>query len=670
MNLRGKNCCLLVAITLTLIFPTHVIAQGPTNLAVLGSATAATSTSTVPDAPEPAMPAQVTRPVSQYPTGGTGGDWRVGITIYGWFPGVHGTVGAMGHNSSVHSSFSDIFHVLKGIVPIAVEADKGRFLMPVDLLWMKLGINNGIPLNDKGQTSINTHLTQSTFTPKVGYRLYDGDKMKFDALAGIRYWYVGINNTLEPSGVGHSRSTNFVDGLGGARIILPFGEKAAMTVGGDAGAGESNLDYQVVGLLNFNLTPKFGLGLGWRYMYDDYRPTTNQVVYIPTMSGPLAGFTFNTGGKPPAPMTASCSALPAQVYPGDPVTVTATGQGLNPKLNTVYTWNGNGVSGSGTTANVNTSALQPGTYTVTGNLKQGKPGKEGLKPWEVAHCSTTYTVKDFEPPTISCSASPTDLKPGASSTITAHAVSPQNRPLTYSYLASAGTVTGDTTTATYSSTRVPSGPVQVTCTVSDDKGHIATATTSMNIQAPPPPPPPPPPPSLLLHSVFFPTALPNEERPERGLAESQEQILTVLAADFKGYLQVKPDARLTLTGHADPRGGDEYNMALSERRVGSVKNFLVQQGIPASSIDTRALGDSQALTKDEVKDLVQKNPELTEEERNKILRNVNTIYLAQNRRVDITLANTGQESVQLYPFNAHDAETLLDTRSQAHAKKQ
>jgi hypothetical protein len=210
--------------------------------------------------------------------------------------------------------------------------------------------------------------------------------------------------------------------------------------------------------------------------------------------------------------------------------------------------------------------------------------------------------------------------------------------------------------------------VQITCNVVDDKGHSATATTSVNITAPPPAPPPPPP-SLLLHSVFFPTALPNEKRPDKGLATSQEKILTTLATDFKAYLQVKPDARLTLTGHADPRGGNNYNQALTERRVGSVKNFLVQQGVPESSIDTVALGDTHLLSKDEVKQLLQTNPDLTEEERAKILRNINQIYLAQNRRVDITLANTGQQSAQVYPFNAHDAETLLSEKPQAHARK-
>jgi OmpA family len=670
MNLRCKNFCLMLALTLTSLFCTPVFAQGPSESTVSDSATASpTAEPAIPDAPTP-TPLPAPGPVSQYPTGATGGGWRVGITVYGWFPGLHGTVGAFGHNSSVHVPFSDVFHTLKGVIPVAVEADKGRFLMPVDFIWMKLGIDDGIPLNDFDQTSIDTHMTQSILTPKLGYRLLDAEHLKFDALGGIRYWHLGLNNTLDPSGLNISESANWVDGLGGGRFILPFGEKAAVTVAGDAGAGAADLDYQLVGLLNYNITRKLGLAVGWRYLYEDYRPgNSSQFVYDTTTSGAIAGFGYNFGGKPPVPPTASCSASPTQVFPGDQVTVTATTAGLNPKLNVLYTWTGDGVTGDGTTAHVNTSALSPGTYTVTGNVKEGKLGKEGLKPWEVASCSATYTVKEFEPPTISCSANPTDLKPGDSSTITAQAVSPQNRPLTYSYQSSSGTISGSGATATYSSAGASPGPVQITGTVTDDKGHTASCSTGLNIQAPPPPPPPPPP-SLLLHSVFFPTALPNEKRPDKGLAESQEQILTTLATEFKNYLQVKPDARLTLTGHADPRGGNKYNQALSERRVGTVKNFLVNQGVPESSIDTVALGDSQALTKVQVKDLVEKNPDLTDQERTKILRNLTTIYLAQNRRVDITLANTGQQSVQLYPFNAHDAGTLLSEKPQAHAKKQ
>ena len=382
---------------------------------------------------------------------------------------------------------------------------------------------------------------------------------------------------------------------------------------------------------------------------------------------------FGTMAPPPT-VTIACAAQPNSVFPGEPITVTATAGSTLPKDHVVYSWSGQGVTGTDTTAKVDTSNLAPGSYTVNCGVKEGKPGKEGLKPWESASSTATFTVKEYEPPTLSCSANPTDLKPGDSSTVTSQGVSPQNRPLTYSYQSSGGTISGSGTTATYSSTGASTGPVQITCSVSDDKNHTATANTSVTI-APPPPPPGPSPEQirleqrLALHSVFFPTALPREKHPEGGLVESQQATLTTLATDFKSYLQFKADAHLTLTGHADPRGSEKYNQALSERRVNRAKDFLVSQGVPATAIDVQAVGKTQELTKDEVKDLVDKNPDLSDADKKKVLRRIAVIYLAQNRRVDVTLTNTGQQSVQLYPFNAADSATLLNEKQPVHGKK-
>jgi outer membrane protein OmpA-like peptidoglycan-associated protein len=188
----------------------------------------------------------------------------------------------------------------------------------------------------------------------------------------------------------------------------------------------------------------------------------------------------------------------------------------------------------------------------------------------------------------------------------------------------------------------------------------------VNVQ---PPPPPPPKVSaverrLALHSVYFATDRPTRKNPDAGLLASQERTLITLASDFHTYLQSKPDARLTLEGHADPRGSVEYNQALSERRVNRVKRFLIEQGVPAANIQTEAFGKQQNLTDAEVKDAVERNPELSTEDRQRVLNNMRTIILASNRRVDITLSNAGQasqESVREYPFNAVDSLTLLDT---------
>lgn len=469
--------------------------------------------------------------------------------------------------------------------------------------------------------------------------------------------------------------TPFIHGLvGGASISGP--DHNGPKFGPDLTAG-GGLDFATP-FMNHHLSIRV-FQADYEYMHADFGPGVyggRANINAARLSG---GLVFHVGSiAPPAPPTIACAASPATVFPGEPVSVTATASGLNPKENAVYTWSGEGVTGNGTTATAATGALAPGTYTVKCGVKEGKAGKEGLKPWQVADSSTTFTVKDFEPPTISCSANPTTINPGDSATITATAVSPQNRPLTYSYTATAGTISGSGSTATYNSAGAPSGTTEVTCNVADDKGHSATANTSLTI-APPPPPPGPSPEQvrlehrLALHSVFFPTAQPTAKHPEGGLVESQQQTLTTLATDFKSYLAIKPDGRITLTGHADVRGSAEFNQALTERRVNRVKSFLVEQGVPESAIDTRAEGKEQQLSKEQVKALVDENPELTDADKKKMDRRMAVIYLAQNRRVDITLNNTGQQSVQLYPFNAADSKTLLSekepVRKKAAAKK-
>jgi outer membrane protein OmpA-like peptidoglycan-associated protein len=140
---------------------------------------------------------------------------------------------------------------------------------------------------------------------------------------------------------------------------------------------------------------------------------------------------------------------------------------------------------------------------------------------------------------------------------------------------------------------------------------------------------------------------------------SQAVTLDTLAADFKQYLTYKPDAHLILGGHADVRGGKEYNQLLSERRVEKTKSHLIEKGVAADHIDTKAYGVEQNMTDDEVRKLLEDDPDLTPAEKQKFLKNLLTVRLANNRRVDVTLSTTGEQSVRRFPFNAKDALTLL-----------
>ncbi len=390
--------------------------------------------------------------------------------------------------------------------------------------------------------------------------------------------------------------TLFAHGLvGGANLGGPNSENPfyhnpyrwgpTLTAGG-------GMDYDLPFLSN-----RFSLRLfqaDYRWIHEDYGPTAPS---IPT-GGALGGRTNLNGVElstgivmhfghiiPPPPVTYACSVSPTTVYPGDPITVTGTAANLNPKKPATYTWSADGgvISGTSSTATIDTKTAAPGTYTVKGHVS------EGSKPTEMADCTATYTVKQFEPPTVSCSASPSTVAPGDSSTITASGMSPQNRPLTYSYSATAGSVSGSGSTATLNTAGAAPGTITVTANVVDDKGQSASCTTTVTVNAPPPPPAPV---TTALCSVNFER---DKKRPTRVDNEAKaclDDIALKLQSDSSAKLAVVGNAtteETTATGKKKKPVGADY----AARRAVNTKDYLVtEKGIDASRISVYTGSDN------------------------------------------------------------------------------
>ncbi len=282
---------------------------------------------------------------------------------------------------------------------------------------------------------------------------------------------------------------------------------------------------------------------------------------------------------PPPPVTYSCSVNPSAVFPGDPVTVTGTAMNLNPKKPATYTWSGTGVkiTGDSTTGNIDTTGLSAGNYTVTGHVS------EGQKPGEFADCTANFTVKPYEPPTVSCSADPTSVPAsGGTVTITATGVSPQNRPLTYSFTSSAGQISGTGNTATLNTTGAPTGTITVTGNVSDDKGQTASCTATVSVNAPPPAPAK----TQTLCTISFGR---DTKRPARVDNEAKACLDQVALS-----AQQTPDATITVVGEAGPAPAPKKGHKavvvdnLAAQRAVNTKAYLVtEKGIDASRISVR-----------------------------------------------------------------------------------
>jgi hypothetical protein len=301
-----------------------------------------------------------------------------------------------------------------------------------------------------------------------------------------------------------SNFTPFVHALfGGARIVGPNNDAPtlfehepptwgpALTVGG-------GLDYNT-GIWGHRLSFRL-IQADFRYAHADFG--TPYARGIPVYGTPWLGGSTDLKGvdlsagivlhpgytKWTEPVSYSCSVTTptGTIYPGDIVTISGTPEGLSSKRSPSYTWAADGVPVSGTSnvVSVDTKTLRPGTYTVRGHVAQGS------RQYEVADCTTQFTVSRFAPPTVSCSANPSTVNPDEPSTITASGMSPQNRPLTYSYSATAGEISGNTSTATLSTNgAAPGSTITVSCDVVDDRSQTASSTTTVMIAAPPPPPP-------------------------------------------------------------------------------------------------------------------------------------------------------------------------------------
>lgn len=175
-----------------------------------------------------------------------------------------------------------------------VEPRYKRFSMPIDFMWMKLSDDKGLAF-DQGPTSVKIKVTETLLTPKVAYRIVNGEKIKVDGNFGIRYWHLGEDLSFQPPGIlrNVSQSVNWVDVIAGARIEAALSPKVLVTVLGDAGGGGANSDYQVAGFLGYRLKPNVTLQGGWRYLDVNYRPGGPRFLYNTATSGLMLGVTFN-----------------------------------------------------------------------------------------------------------------------------------------------------------------------------------------------------------------------------------------------------------------------------------------------------------------------------------------------------------------------------------------
>ncbi len=322
----------------------------------------------------------------------------------------------------------------------------------------------------------------------------------------------------------------------------------------------------------------FTKNIAWRFAQIDYLMTNFSGTSVGSSarqnnlrvgSGIVLRWGFPASAPPPVnhPPVAACSVSPASVYAGSTDAVAFHVNASDPDndpLTYSYSATGGTIEGTGADARWTPSGLAVGTYTATAKVDDGKGGS--------ATCSADLTVaaKPNQNPTISCSTDRSPIMPGERTGITSTASDPDGDPLTYSYSASAGQVSGDGAKATFDSTGLQPGSYTVKCAVSDGRGGTAESSTNVDVQQPPPPP----------------QATKAGDCGYNAVGASRfDNACKRVGDDVALRLKNDPTAKLVIVGYADAK--EPKAAKLAQARADGAKKYLGEKGIDAARITTR-----------------------------------------------------------------------------------
>ena len=183
------------------------------------------------------------------------------------------------------------------------------------------------------------------------------------------------------------------------------------------------------------------------------------------------------------------------------------------------------------------------------------------------------------PPTVRLTCDPTVLEPGQTSRCTAQATDPEGGPLTYRWTTSGGNLSPNDAPNTTLTAPQTEGPVNVTVTATDNAKNEASASASLLVR---------PRTVIEFEDVHF-------DFDKYNLRPDALKILDEAVAK----LQANPSINVTIEGHTDSVGTQQYNLALGDRRANSARDYLLMRGIAASRLRTLSFGEDRPIDTNE-----------------------------------------------------------------------
>lgn len=196
-------------------------------------------------------------------------DWTFAGSLYAWLPGMSASTqtrfGTLDSDVSGSDALSDLDMAFMG----TFEAQRGKWGVIGDLLYVDLSASQDTPfgrLFSDAETKVKT----MALSDYVTYRVYEDPKVAVDLGGGFRAFGVDLDISLNPGtrqGVSSSASENWVDPLIAGRVIVPFNEKWFATAFADlGGTGSDDMTWQAFASVGYRFNERWSTQLGYRYM--------------------------------------------------------------------------------------------------------------------------------------------------------------------------------------------------------------------------------------------------------------------------------------------------------------------------------------------------------------------------------------------------------------------
>ena len=196
------------------------------------------------------------------------GSWTYGATLYGWLPGMTTRIDTDSGTIESETSGSDALSNLDMVFMGTFQAQKDRWGLVGDLLYLDLSNSKDTPLGLFGEAT--ARVTTTAVSGYALYRVTTDPAIAFDIGAGFRAFDLDVDLALTPGidpGLSQSIGGSWVDPLVAARVAVPLNDEWSLAGFADwGGSGGDDQTWQLFGSVKYAFNEEWSTQFGYRYM--------------------------------------------------------------------------------------------------------------------------------------------------------------------------------------------------------------------------------------------------------------------------------------------------------------------------------------------------------------------------------------------------------------------